>query len=78
VLALFALLGGIGEGSVAVALLGGAWFAGTMVYYAWTGAQGAPSSRKRCPDCAEPVRVDASVCKHCGYRWSSPADAVRP
>ena len=25
---------------------------------------------KKCPDCAEYVRLEAHVCKHCGYRWS--------
>jgi hypothetical protein len=25
---------------------------------------------KRCPDCAERVRGEARVCKHCGYRFA--------
>jgi Uncharacterised protein family UPF0547 len=25
---------------------------------------------KRCPDCAERVRADARVCRHCGYRFA--------
>jgi len=24
---------------------------------------------KKCPDCAEDVKKDARVCKHCSYRW---------
>ena len=24
---------------------------------------------KKCPDCAEDVKKEARVCKHCGYRW---------
>jgi uncharacterized protein UPF0547 len=27
------------------------------------------SLRKRCPDCAERIKVDARVCRHCGYRF---------
>jgi len=30
---------------------------------------------KPCPDCAEDVRVDARVCKHCGFRFQSDAVA---
>jgi len=25
--------------------------------------------QKKCPDCAEFVRMEARVCKHCGYRF---------
>lgn len=25
---------------------------------------------KLCPECAEPVRVAAKVCRHCGYRFN--------
>ncbi|WP_080576386.1 zinc ribbon domain-containing protein [Mycobacterium avium] len=25
---------------------------------------------KTCPDCAEDVKYEARVCKHCGYRFS--------
>lgn len=25
---------------------------------------------KRCPDCAEVVKIEARVCKHCGYRFA--------
>ena len=28
------------------------------------------ASRKRCPDCCEEVKVAASVCRYCGYRWT--------
>ena len=26
-------------------------------------------TQKKCPDCAEFVRAEARVCKHCGYRF---------
>jgi hypothetical protein len=29
---------------------------------------------KKCPDCAEDVKPDARVCKHCGYRFAPPPD----
>ena len=25
---------------------------------------------KKCPDCAEVVKSDAAVCKHCGYKFN--------
>jgi peptidoglycan/LPS O-acetylase OafA/YrhL len=28
------------------------------------------ASKKRCPDCAETVKVEAHICRHCGYRFS--------
>lgn len=31
-----------------------------------------PDSGKRCPDCAEPVREQARVCRFCGYRFDAP------
>lgn len=31
--------------------------------------------KKMCPDCAERVRVQARVCKHCGHEWTD--DEVR-
>jgi Uncharacterised protein family UPF0547 len=34
-----------------------------------------PPTYKRCPDCAETVRVEARVCRYCGYRFVS---AERP
>ncbi len=30
---------------------------------------------KICPDCAEPVSEDASVCKSCGHRWKTQVEA---
>jgi hypothetical protein len=30
----------------------------------------ADQDSKRCPDCAEFVRAEARVCKHCGYRFA--------
>ena len=26
---------------------------------------------KNCPECAESVKEQAKLCKHCGYRWSA-------
>ncbi len=28
-------------------------------------------AQKKCPDCAEFVRMEARVCKHCGYRFDA-------
>ena len=30
---------------------------------------GVDGVRKKCPDCAEAVHVEARVCKHCGFRF---------
>jgi uncharacterized protein UPF0547 len=44
-----------------------AWHAVTRKKWAEAGF---PSSGfKTCPDCAEPVRMDARVCRFCGYRF---------
>jgi hypothetical protein len=59
----------------------GAWFGAGFFFgiFGLIGAAGLPvlrpnslpdSPRKKCPDCAEPVRVEALVCKHCGLRYS--------
>jgi Uncharacterised protein family UPF0547 len=32
------------------------------------------ASRKRCPDCAEQVKAEAHVCRHCGYRFGAGDD----
>jgi hypothetical protein len=29
--------------------------------------------RKQCPDCAETIKAEARVCKHCGFRFEEPA-----
>jgi hypothetical protein len=50
--------------------IGGAWLAGWGVF----GPDAGGSATKRCPDCAESVLADARVCKHCGYRFTTPAE----
>jgi len=30
------------------------------------------SETKACPDCAEKIKVDARVCRFCGYRYPTP------
>lgn len=32
----------------------------------------AREERRRCPDCAEDIHVEAKVCRHCGYRLAPP------
>lgn len=32
--------------------------------------------QKKCPDCAELVKVDANVCRFCGHRFSEPPVAA--
>jgi hypothetical protein len=32
---------------------------------------------KKCPDCAEHIRADAKVCRHCGFRFDQPAGGER-
>jgi hypothetical protein len=32
-----------------------------------------PSTLKRCPKCAEEVKVEAVVCRFCGYEFPQPA-----
>lgn len=33
---------------------------------------------KRCPDCAERVRAEARVCKHCGHRFAQQSGSESP
>ncbi|WP_442930081.1 zinc ribbon domain-containing protein [Mycolicibacterium sp. BiH015] len=35
-----------------------------------------PERRRKCPECAELILVDAKVCKHCGYRLSSAVPVI--
>jgi hypothetical protein len=52
--------------SAGLAIVGGLLIAGVGV----GAARGVPARRtKQCPDCAETILADASVCKHCGYRF---------
>lgn len=38
-----------------------------------------PPRRRKCPDCAELILVEAKVCKHCGYRFKpAPSAASTP
>lgn len=34
--------------------------------------------KKKCPDCAETVHIDAMVCKHCRYRFPEELDEPEP
>lgn len=44
---------------------------------AWERRATAPSRRQQCPDCAEWVKTEARVCRHCGYRFAPPLDGSR-
>lgn len=48
------------------------WFLTTLVFsvLALLAVLIAPGAGKKCPKCAETVRKDASVCKHCGHEFS--------
>lgn len=50
---------------------------GVILAAAWPADARGPAGTKQCPDCAEWVKVDANVCKHCGYRGArAPVDPV--
>jgi uncharacterized protein UPF0547 len=47
------------------------------VFGAWAAVVYGRATRKRCPDCAEPISLHARVCRHCGYRYPT-ADGMSP
>lgn len=54
-----------------IVLVGSLVMAPLILYARYETAQG---SQKPCPDCAETVKRDARVCRHCGYRWAPMPD----
>ncbi|WPZ03081.1 zinc ribbon domain-containing protein [Blastomonas marina] len=36
------------------------------------------SDERKCPECAETIKKDAAVCKHCGHRFRSPNPSDGP
>ena len=56
----------------------GSWFAGGLFFgiFALIAIVGSPvkgeefSNLKECPDCREMIRINANVCKYCGYRFT--------
>lgn len=54
-----------------IVLVGSLVMAPLILYARYEVAQG---SQKPCPDCAETVKRDARVCRHCGYRWAPTPD----
>ena len=47
------------------------WFLTTLVFsvFALLAVLIAPGAGKKCPKCAETVKRDATVCKHCGHEF---------
>lgn len=62
--------------SVVGGVIGGA-FLGLLspLMFFGSGAQGAGAPNKKCPFCAEIIKREATVCKHCGRDIPAPAGA---
>lgn len=58
-------------GSYVLIAVGWALIGASALRDAWEKQRG---PQKRCPDCAEPVAMEARVCKHCGYRFPPDPD----
>jgi RNA polymerase subunit RPABC4/transcription elongation factor Spt4 len=44
----------------------------------WNAAAASELATKECPQCAESVRVNAKVCRFCGYEFTAPAPKYIP
>jgi Uncharacterised protein family UPF0547 len=45
--------------------------------FSQAGASGVSADTKQCPDCAEPVKAEARVCRFCGYRFDNTPNTAR-
>jgi hypothetical protein len=58
-----------GSSEIALIVLAVIVVRGLMWWWPRTGLGRRSGGLKRCPDCAEDVKLEARVCKHCGYRF---------